>query len=369
MNTPKLLCAIAVGSALCSVAAYADDYQIQTKVLASGLDHPWGMTFVSANELLITERGGNIRRYHFEDGLSEPLQNVPQAVVASQGGMLDIVADPDFDTNQTIYFCYNKQGDGGTGSSVAKATLNGTALENVEHIFTALPLVSNNGFHFGCRLAFDANQHLYVGLGDRYKYMQKAQTTDNHFGKLVRINKDGSVPSDNPFVDGEAPEIYSYGHRNIQGLTVHPTSNQVWAMEHGPKGGDEVNNIKAGANYGWPAITYGIDYNGSVISDKTTLPGMEQPEVVWVPSIAPSGMVFYYGEPFKAWNGDLLVGALKFRHLRRIDMADGKPGEQHEYIKDMDKRIRDVEVGGDGLIYVLTDEDNGKLVQLSPKEK
>lgn len=357
-----------IGGAFSGSVASAQDYKIDSAVLADGLEHPWGMTFISDAELLITERSGAIRRFHFEQGLSSPLSNVPKAVVANQGGMLDIIADPDFTSNQTVYFCYNKQGEGGTGSSVAKAQLNGTSLENVEHIFDALPLVENNGFHFGCRLAFDADQYLFIGLGDRYKYMQQAQATDNHFGKLIRINKDGSVPTGNPFADGKAPQIYSYGHRNIQGMTVDPKTNQLWAMEHGPKGGDEVNKIERGANYGWPKITFGIDYNGSIISDKTSLPGMQQPEIVWVPSIAPSGMAFYYGEPFKAWNGDLLVGALKFRHLRRIEMQQGTPGEQHEYIKDIGERIRDVEVGPDGLIYVLTDEDNGKLIRLSPRQ-
>ena len=197
--------------------------------------------------------------------------------------------------------------------------------------------------------------------------MKEAQNTDNHFGKIVRIERDGDVPEDNPFVEGDAPEVFSYGHRNVQGLTVHPQTGEVWAMEHGPKGGDEVNLIKAGNNYGWPVITYGIDYNGSIISDKTEQEGMEQPVLYWDPSIAPSGMTFYASEVFKDWQGDLLVGALKFRHLRRISFNEaGEVESQTEYLRDRNERIRDVEVGPNGLIYLLTDESNGKLLQITP---
>ena len=196
--------------------------------------------------------------------------------------------------------------------------------------------------------------------------MKEAQNTDNHFGTIVRINRDGSVPSDNPFTDGKAPEIYSYGHRNVQGITIHPETGEVWAMEHGPKGGDEVNLLSKGANYGWPVITYGIDYSGDIISDKTHMDGMEQPVLYWDPSIAPSGMTFYQGDLFPQWNGDLLVGSLKFTHLRRIEMDGGKPGEQHEYVRDNQARIRDVEVGPNGAIYLLTDATNGKVLKLTP---
>jgi glucose/arabinose dehydrogenase len=279
--------------------------------------------------------------------------------------MLDIAIDPEFEANNTVYFCFSQPGEGGSSSSVAKATLSGNALANVETIFSAAPLI-DNGFHFGCRLAFDANKQLFITLGDRYKYMKEAQNTDNHFGTIVRINRDGSVPSDNPFTDGKAPEIYSYGHRNVQGITIHPETGEVWAMEHGPKGGDEVNLLSKGANYGWPIITYGIDYSGDIISDKTHMDGMEQPVLYWDPSIAPSGMTFYQGDLFPQWNGDLLVGSLKFTHLRRIEMDGGKPGEQHEYVRDNQARIRDVEVGPNGAIYLLTDATNGKVLKLTP---
>ena len=229
----------------------------------------------------------------------------------------------------------------------------------------AIGPVIDNGFHFGCRLVFDAEKSLYITLGDRYKYMKEAQNTDNHFGKVVRINRDGSAVKDNPFTDGNAPEVFSYGHRNIQGVTIHPDTGAVWAMEHGPKGGDEINILENGANYGWPEITYGIDYSGDIISDKTHMDGMKQPWVYWDPSIAPSGLTFYQGDMFKEWNGDVLVGSLKFTHLRRIHVADGKPGEQFEYLRDNGARIRDVEVGPEGAIYLLTDAPNGKVLKLT----
>lgn len=349
-----------------STASLGEETDVMVTELATGLSNPWGMAFLPDSSVILTERAGSIRLYSSEQGLSAPLANVPEVVANNQGGMLDIAIDPDFTNNSTIYFCYSKAGDGGSSSSVAKAVLNGNALENVETIFSAFPRV-DNGFHFGCRLAFDNAGYLFVTLGDRYKYMKEAQNTDNHHGKIVRILPNGDVPSDNPFVDGAAPEIFSYGHRNVQGLTVHPTSGDVWAMEHGPKGGDEVNLLEKGANYGWPVITYGVDYSGDIISDLTHKEGMEQPVIQWTPSIAPSGMTFYNGELFKDWQGDLLVGALKFTHLRRIDMQGNTPGEEFEYLRDRKERVRDVEVGPDGAIYLLTDSTEGKLIKLTPK--
>ncbi|BCO17580.1 glucose dehydrogenase [Alteromonas sp. KC3] len=344
------------------------DKDITVTTLVEGLEHPWGMAFLPNGDLLVTERAGGIQRLSKEGKLSGRLANVPAVVANNQGGMLDIAIDPDFSSNNTVYFCYSKEseveGKKGSSSSVAKATLTAAGLDNVEVIFSADSIV-DNGFHFGCRLVFDADKQLYVTMGDRYKYMQEAQNTNNHFGKIVRINRDGSVPTDNPFTDGDAPEVFSYGHRNVQGVTVHPQTGDVWAMEHGPKGGDEINIIRAGANYGWPVITYGIDYSGEIISDKTHMDGMEQPWVYWDPSIAPSGITFYNGDMFKEWKGDILVGSLKFTHLRRIEVEDGKPGEQFEYVRDNQARIRDVEVAPDGAIYLLTDAPNGKILRLS----
>ena len=340
--------------------------QVQSEILAEGLTHPWSMAFLPDGTMVITERSGGIRRYSESDGLSAPLNGVPDVVAQNQGGMLGIAVDPEFSKNNTLYFCFSRAGEGGSSSSVAKAELTNTGLKDVEVIFVSTPLV-DNGFHFGCRLGFDQQQHLYVTLGDRYKYMKEAQNTDNHFGKIVRINKDGSAVASNPFVKGKAPEVFTYGHRNVQGLAMHPETGEMWAMEHGPKGGDEVNLLASGNNYGWPVITYGIDYNGDIISDKTAQAGMEQPVLYWDPSIAPSGMAFYSGDKFPEWQGDLLVGSLKFRHLRHVKMNDGKPGKQTELLKGLESRVRDVKVGPDGYVYILTDAPNGKLVRVKPQ--
>lgn len=356
---------LGVSLSVTAMRCHADNEPV-VEELTAGLEHPWGMTFIAPNEVLLTERSGKLRRYHFDHGLSTPIKGVPRVVANNQGGLLDVVADPNFSNNQRIYFCYSRPNSGGSSSSVTSAVLAKNELTSVTDIFIADSVV-NNGFHFGCRLSFDAENYLYVAMGDRYKYMQEAQNTDNHFGKIVRLTSTGEVPQDNPFVNGKAPEVFSYGHRNIQGLTLHPETGQLWAMEHGPKGGDEVNIISKGKNYGWPLITYGIDYSGAIISDKTHLPGMEQPVLYWVPSIAPSGMTFYSGNAFKGWQGDLLVGALKDRHLRRITFdQNGEVVQQTEYLRQRKERIRDVEVGPDGLLYLLTDESNGKLLRLSP---
>ncbi|WP_252728331.1 PQQ-dependent sugar dehydrogenase [Alteromonas sp. C1M14] len=350
-----------------SAVAQVQDEEIAVEVLTDELSHPWSMAFLPDNSMVITERSGNIRFFDRHNGLSAPLKNVPEVAAVNQGGMLGVAVDPNYAANQTLYFCYSKPGEGGSSSSVDKATVKNGALIDVHTIFTSRPQ-ADNGFHFGCRLAFDNTGDLFISLGDRYKFMDEAQNTNNHLGTIVRIHADGSVPDDNPFVQGEAPEVYSYGHRNVQGLTVHPDTGQLWAMEHGPKGGDEVNLIKKGANYGWPEITYGIDYSGDIISDKTEMAGMEQPILYWDPSIAPSGMVFYSKDKFPQWKGDLFVGSLKFTHLRRIHMQDGVPGEQVEYLKDRNERIRDVIEGPEGYIYLLTDMPKGKLLKLSPAQ-
>ncbi|HAI73749.1 MAG TPA: PQQ-dependent sugar dehydrogenase [Alteromonas australica] len=342
----------------------SDHVHLESTTLAEGLVHPWGMAFLPNGDLVVTERAGGIRVLKKDGTLTPRLSNVPEVAAVNQGGMLDITLDPDFEDNNTLYFCFSQPGEGGSSSSVARATYADNGLSDVSVIFSAAPLI-DNGFHFGCRLTFDNEGKLFVTLGDRYKYMDEAQNTNNHFGTIVRINSDGTVPTDNPFTEGDAPEVFSYGHRNVQGVTVHPQTGKVWAMEHGPKGGDEVNLINKGANYGWPVITYGIDYSGEVISDKTHKEGMAQPWLYWDPSIAPSGMAFYTGDMFPEWEGDLLVGSLKFTHLRRVEVNNGQPADQHEYLRDNGERIRDVEIAPDGAIYLLTDAPNGKVIKLT----
>lgn len=359
----------ATSFALCSTIVLAHDHGgagVKVNELAKGLVHPWGMVQLPNGDFIINERPGTMRRYS-AGVLSDPISGVPEVVAQNQGGLLGITADPNFADNNMLYFCYSSPGEGGSTSTVASATLSGNALTDVDVIFTAGPRI-DIGFHFGCRVVIDSAGHLFVSLGDRGSKREEAQNTDNHIGTVVRINIDGSVPADNPYVDGAAPEVFSYGHRNVQGMTVHPETGAVWTHEHGPKGGDEVNIVVKAANYGWPVITYGVNYNDTPVSDITEKAGMEQPLTYWDPSIAPSGMDFYQGEAFAAWQGNLLVGSLKFDHLRRIELDDNnKVVAEYELLRERGERIRDVIVGKDGFIYLLTDEPNGKLLQLMPQ--
>ncbi len=340
---------------------------IDVTELAKGLDHPWSLAFLPDGSMLVTERSGQLRIVRSGALDEAPIGGVPKVRAAGQGGLLDVIVDPDFSTNQTIYLSYSGADGRKAGTEVVSAKFDGKTLTDVRRLFQADPKTSG-GRHFGSRLVIDRDGFLFISLGDRGSHMEEAQNPANHIGSVIRINRDGSVPEDNPFVGdpGKKPEIWSYGHRNVQGMTLHPTTGTVWAHEHGPRGGDEVNVLKRGANFGWPAITYGVDYSGSVISDKTEAPGMEQPVTYWDPSIAPSGMAFYDGDQFSDWNGDLFVGALRGRHLRRIELDGERVVEQEELLKDLKERIRDVRSGPDGFLYLLTDSANGKVLRLSP---
>ncbi|NIA67399.1 PQQ-dependent sugar dehydrogenase [Pelagibius litoralis] len=340
------------------------DFRIVT--LADGLDHPWGMAFLPDGGILITERSGTLRL--FTDGKLQdgPIDGTPAVAARGQGGLLDVAVHPGFAENRLVYLSYAGPGEGGASTEVARGRLDGMALQDVEVLFRAVPKSGGTG-HFGSRLVFDGDGKLFISLGDR-RQIREPQNLGNHIGTVVRLNDDGSVPEDNPFV-GQAdalPEIFSYGHRNVQGMTLHPESGQLWAHEHGPRGGDELNLLKAAANYGWPVITHGIDYSGAIISDKTEAEGMEQPVVYWDPSIAPSGMAFYDGEMFPQWQGDLFVGALAHLHLRRLEMEGDKVVGQESLLVDLGERIRDVRSGPDGYLYVLTDSSDGMLIRLEP---
>ncbi len=343
----------------------SQQHAYRVRELAHGLDHPWSLAFLPDGDALVTERSGQLRRLTPKGLVEAPLLGVPKVVARGQGGLLDVALDPDFVDQGVLYLCYSGKGKGGANTEVARAVLRDNRLQKVEIIFRAEPRTGGAN-HFGCRIAFDSDKSLYVSLGDRYQYMQEAQNPDNHLGTIVRINRDGSIPQDNPFAAGKAPEVYSYGHRNVQGLTIRPSDGALWAHEHGPRGGDEVNIIRAGVNYGWPAITYGVDYSGAIISDKTEAPGMAQPVVYWDPSIAPSGMAFYEGEAFPKWRGNLFVGSLRFTHLRRLTMAGDKVVAQEELLRARGERIRDVRLGPDGLLYLLTDSSKGKVLRLEP---
>jgi glucose/arabinose dehydrogenase len=302
--------------------------------------------------------------------LSPPLKGVPEVWASGQGGLLDVVTDAAYATNSTIYFCYAERERNGGRTAVARAKLSDGAaprLDDVKVIFRQDgPLSSGN--HYGCRIAQSPDGNLFVTLGDHFTYRDEAQNLGNHLGKLIRIAPDGSVPKDNPFVgrDGARPEIWSYGHRNAQSLAINPTSGDLWEIEHGPRGGDEVNLISPGKNYGWPVIGFGIDYSGAKIHEATAKDGMEQPLKYWVPSIAPSGIAYYSGKLFPAWTGSLFTGALAGKMLVRLSLDGGKVTGEERLLQNLNERIRDVRQGPDGALWLLTDSASGRILRVTP---
>ena len=343
----------------------ATDYKL-TKV-AEGFAFPWGAVFLPDGDLLVTERDGNLKVISDNwSSISAPVLNVPEAYVAGQGGLMDVALDPDFESNRQIYISYAEGTRAANRTTVARARLSEdkSALENVEVIFAA-NFDKRGGYHYGGRLAFWNDGTLFITLGEGSRYKEESQNLTNHLGTVVRINTDGSAPSDNPFIDSEdtPPEIWSYGHRNVQGLAFDEENQIIYTNEHGPMGGDEINVTLPGRNYGWPAITYGVNYDGTIISDKTHLEGMEQPIVKWVPSIAPSGMIFYSGDKFPELKGDLLVSALAGSHLRHIDLETGQVTGQ-QILVDAEMRLRFVIEGPDGDIFVGEDSPEGGLYRL-----
>ncbi len=347
----------------------SEDYTFKLTPIASGLEFPWGIDFLPNGDILVTEREGYLNL--IKKGSSEALRisGLPENIyVAGQGGVLDIVVHPEFNDNNLIYISYAGRNKDGAGTEVVRARLNGTALENVTKIFAVTPKTSGSA-HYGSRLVFDREHKLYITTGDRYSFMDEAQNPNNHLGTVLRLNDDGSVPDDNPFIgmDGHQPEIFTYGHRNAQGIALRPSDGVIWMHEHGPRGGDEVNILKAGTNYGWPAITYGIDYSGAVISEETHADGMAQPVVFWNPSIAPSGMTFYTGDDFPEWQGNIFLGALAATHLRRL-VLEGDRVIKQEVLLDGLARIRDVAMSDDGHLYILTDDLDGSIFRVDPVE-
>jgi glucose/arabinose dehydrogenase len=318
--------------------------------------------------MLVSERPGRLRLIAADGTLDpRPIEGLPPIHQYGQGGLLDIAVHPDFMHNRLLYFSYAERGPRGYGTAVARGKLEGHRLRDVQVIFRLLPKTAKT-YHFGSRLVFDRQGHLYITLGDRGGRM-RAQDLGDYAGSLIRVNDDGSVPHDNPFVGrpGVHPEIYSYGHRNMQGAALNPWTGRIWTHEHGPQGGDELNIPEAGGNYGWPVITYGVEYvSGEPIGEGTHKPGMQQPIHYWVPSIAPSGTAFYTGDRFPNWRGDLFVGSLKFRLLVRLHLDGDRVVHEERMLEDELGRIRDVRQGPDGLLYLLTDADDGMLVRLAP---
>ena len=341
--------------------------EFDVRLIAEGLQFPWGMAFMPDGNVLVTERVGQLRVITPDGRVSAPVKGVPAVFVQQQGGLLDVALDPEFPKNRLIYLSYAEPEGHKASTAVARAELIDGRLEKLQVIFRQLPK-TDGGVHFGSRLAFAPDGNLFITLGDRGDYMDEAQRLGNYFGKIIRIRPDGSVPADNPFVnDPKAkPEIWSYGHRSVQGAAIHPKTGELWIHEHGPKGGDEINIPQPGKNYGWPKASYGTHYNMVPIKDEHAGQGFEEPIHYWTPSIAPSGMVFYTGNQFPGWRGSLFVGALAGRHVSRLP-TDGKKILGEEQLLTNTVRFRDVEQGPDGALYLLTDEENGKLLKITPK--
>ena len=339
--------------------------------LAAGLDHPWSMAFLPDGSILVTERVGRLRLIKGGSLQAGSIAGVPAVHTGSQAGLFDIVLHPKFSENNIVYLTYAAGTTAANGTQVARARFDGGALKDLHVIFKALPLKDTDN-HYGGRMAFLADGTFALTIGEGFEYREKAQDLASDLGKIVRLNDDGSVPQDNPFVGRPSvrPEIYSWGHRNEQGLSFDAESGRLYETEHGPRGGDELNIIIAGRNYGWPVITYGMDYSGAYVSPYTQRSGLEQPVIYWTPSIAPSGLAIYRGDRFPAWRGDLFVGALAFKHLRRVHLDErGNVVDQEQLLNHLNWRIRDVRAPADGYLYVCTDETDGRVLRLEPAER
>ncbi|OCK62132.1 PQQ-dependent sugar dehydrogenase [Bradyrhizobium sp. LMTR 3] len=346
--------------------------ELEVRTIARGLVNPWALAFLPNGTMLVTERPGRMRLVSAEGQVSPPLKGLPDVWASGQGGLHDVVTDKSFAQNRTIYFCYAERTAGGGRTTAARAKLsddNGR-LDEVKIIFRQQgPLSSGN--HYGCRIAQTDDGNLFVALGDHFTHRDQAQNLGNHLGKLIRIAPDGSVPPGNPFAgrSDAKPEIWSYGHRNVQALAINPASGEPWEIEHGPRGGDEVNVVGKGKNYGWPVIGYGIDYSGAKIHESTAKDGMEQPVKYWVPSIAPSGMAFYTGKLFPKWNGSLFTGALRGAMLVRLTLNGNAVTSEERLLQNLHERIRDVRQGPDGALWLLTDSSNGRVLRVAPAVK
>ena len=347
--------------------------RIDVAVLTDKLNQPWGLDFLPDDRMIVTEKPGRIRIVTRDGKLSMPITGIPRVRDAGQGGLLDITLHPDFDDNRLVYISYTEPGpDGSNTTAVARGRLDlqEAAIADVEVIFRQMPLLRGVR-HYGSRITFAPDGAMFVTLGERarYSYRVRAQDLTSHLGKVVRLRPDGSVPADNPFVDrsGALPEIWSYGHRNIQGAAIHPVTGKLWTIEHGPRGGDELNIPEPGRNYGWPVVSHGLEYSGELVgSGQKRLPGMEDPIAVWTPVIAPGGMTFYQGDLFPAWKGDLLISGLRSRALVRLELAGHRVAHEERLLETLGHRIRDVAVGPEGAVYAVTDERDGKILRLTP---
>ena len=379
MNCPCRILTAAVLLALTGTAGAGTDdviertekHAVRVNVLARGLHHPWSLAFLPGGRMLVTERRGRLY-YVGADGTPDPapIAGLPEHVAeAGQGGLHDVAPHPEFSRNRLVYFAYAGKDEGGYGTELARGRLDGHRLTGVEVLFRALPK-SRGGRHFGGRIVFDGAGHVFLTLGDRGE-QPRAQDLADHAGSIIRLTEDGGVPADNPYVSAEGvrPEIFTLGNRNVQGAAMNPWTGELWAHEHGPQGGDEVNVIRAGANYGWPIVTYGRNYGlGTRIGEGVHKEGMTPPLHQWTPSIAPSGMAFYDGDKFPGWRGSLLAGALKFRLLARLEFEGERFVREERMLEDVIGRIRDVRVGPDGYVYLLNDASDGVIARLEPAD-
>lgn len=345
--------------------AAAAPYRVET--VADGLLFPWSMQVLPGGDMLVTEKRGGLRLIAKGKLAAAPVPGLPSFFADSDCGLLDVVLDPDFARTRHVFLAFSEGTVEANHMVVHRAVFDGARLREGRTIFRSAP-EKRGGSHCGGRLAFLGDKTLLLTIGDGYDYRDKAQDLGSDLGKVVRMTREGAAPADNPFRGraGARVEIYTYGHRNAQGLIVDPRDGSIWLHEHGPKGGDEINRLKPGANFGWPKTTHGIDYDDTIISNLKVAPGIEPPVVVWVPSIAPSGFALYLGDRFPQWRGDFFVGALAEKSLRRVRLRAGQEAEQEILLKELGARIRDVRVGPDGFIYVLTDDKNGKLLRLVP---
>ena len=349
------------------ISAAETPVAVKAVEVARGLEHPWGLAFLPDGRLLVTERAGRLRTIGRDGRLSAPLTGVPAVAARGQGGLLDVALSPGFATDRQVFLSFAEPADGGARTAVARATLADDGLRDATIIFRQRQ--SRGGAnHFGSRLALTGDGHLFITMGDRYDARDQVQDLATHFGKIVRVRSDGTVPSDNPFtaVPRALPDIWSYGHRNVQGAALHPVTGRLWTHEHGAMGGDEVNIVLPGRNYGWPVITHGVDYSGEKIGEGSAKAGMEQPVHFWVPSIAPSGMAFVTGSRLPGWRGSLVVGSLKSRLLVRLALDGERVVGEQRVLQSLGERLRDVRQGPDGHLYLLTDNSRGAVLRIEP---
>ncbi|WP_046111567.1 PQQ-dependent sugar dehydrogenase [Aquincola tertiaricarbonis] len=372
----RTLLAFAAGCALSLALVSTQAAEPRTVTVARGLQNPWALAFLPDGRMLVTEKAGRLRIVAADGSVGAPLAGLPKVDAGGQGGLLDVVVDPRFGENRRIYWSYSEPGDGGNnGTAVARATLDGNTLSDVQVIFRQAPKHSG-GSHFGSRLVFDRSGALFVTLGDRFSLKEEAQQVGNHIGKIVRITTDGQPAPGNPFAAGSTgapagalPELWSYGHRNVQGAALHPATGELWATEHGPQGGDELNRVEKGRNHGWPVITYGRNYGlGTRIGEGEARDDVVPPLRHWVPvSIAPSGLAFLTSERYPGWQGNLFMGALRGQALLRLQLdGSNKVVSEERLLTRLGERIRDVRQGSDGWLYVLTDNADGRILRLQP---